>query len=177
MNIEDFNKSARDVLELMLKFEFIKNEFNNKEISSEITHNFGKAMDLYMDDSPRRPYYSIADVSSEASAEINIPEPPNNLAELSNHLDDGGYFEAMLANNQHLKTRYKLEDEDYRSLINIFYEDLCLCIESRYYMRDNPIVYFENIFYVYKEGGFPCGWKGGKGPKKGALVVLTATDQ
>jgi hypothetical protein len=171
-SVEDFPFRVQEVLNFMLTKKFLSAPFqcNNRKI--EVFKNFNTAMDMYLDQDIKKPYYFLPDITEDAKSNYHIPPPPNRLREFALHRDEMNYFNRMIKNNSHLDKIPGIDDDDLESLIGSFYEDLIACAKARLF-SEMPISYFEDIFDVYKNNGWPFCWKSSKGKKHGNFVVFS----
>lgn len=133
----------------------------------EITHSQKEAYDLYTVEEPPAPYFSYPDLIGYVVPSCFTPfydveeidERVNNLwSSISDNLWEYVYKEIK---NLDLD-RKELEDIDgfiYNDFLSIIAYKSFSQIPSKK-INENRKMFLEKQIEVYKNGGFPCGWKG-----------------
>ena len=109
----------------------------------EITHSQKEAYDLYTDQDPPMPYFSYPELIGEVVSSNFTPF--YDVEEIDEKID-----------------RKELEDIDgfiYNDFLSIIAYKSFVEIDDRE-IDENDKMFLEKQIEVYKNGGFPCGWKG-----------------
>ncbi len=133
----------------------------------EITHSQKKAYDLYTDQDPPVSYFSYPELIGDVVPSNFIPfyelqATRDKIRSLWLKLDDDIWdYVRSEVSNRHLQLK-ELKDIDnfiYNDFLSIIaYKSLAKIDDKN--IDENDKMFLEKQIEVYKNGGFPCGWKG-----------------
>lgn len=162
--------------ELIASKEFLSGAFSLE--GYEITHSQKEAYDLYTDQDPPSPYFSYPEligevVPSNFTPFYDVEEIDEKVDNLWNSIFDSlwGYIYKEIKNLN--LDRKELEDIDgfiYNDFLSIIAYKSFAEIDDKE-IDENEKMFLEKQIEVYKNGAFPCGWKG-EFPN-GVMVVYT----
>ena len=133
----------------------------------EITHSQKEAYDLYTDQDPPVPYFSYPELIGNVVPSNFIPfyelqAIRDKIRQLWLKLDDDiwDYVRSEVSNR-------KLQLKELKDIDNFIYNDFLSIIAYKSLAKiddkdidENDKMFLEKQIEVYKDGGFPCGWKG-----------------
>ena len=133
----------------------------------EITHSQKEAYDLYTDQDPPSPYFSYPELIGEV-----VPSnftPFYDVKEIDEKVDNlwisifNSLWEYVCKETGNIDLDWKeLEDIDgfiYNDFLSIIAYKSLVEIDDKN-IDENDKIFLEKQIEVYKNGGFPCGWKG-----------------
>lgn len=133
----------------------------------EITHSQKEAYDLYTDQDPPVPYFSYPELIGNVVPSNFIPF--YDVKEIDEKVDNlwnsifNSLWEYVYKEMENIDLdRKELEDIDgfiYNDFLSIIaYKSLAKIDDKN--IDENDKMFLEKQIEVYKDGGFPCGWKG-----------------
>ena len=133
----------------------------------EITHSQKTAYDLYTDQDPPLPYVSYPELIGNVVPSNFIPfyefqDIRDKIRSLWMELDDDiwDYVRGEVSNrNLHLKELKDIDNFIYNDFLSIIAYKSFAEIDDKE-IDKNDKMFLEKQIEVYKNGGFPCGWKG-----------------
>lgn len=133
----------------------------------EITHSQKKAYDLYTDQDPPVPYFSYPEligevVSSNFTPFYDVEEIDEKIDNLWDSIFDNLWKYVYKEMKSLDLDRKELEDIDgfiYNDFLSIIAYKSFVEIDDRE-IDENDKMFLEKQIEIYKNGGFPCGWKG-----------------
>ena len=133
----------------------------------EITHSQKEAYDLYTDQDPPMPYFSYPEligevVSSNFTPFYDVEEIDEKIDILWDSIFDNLWKYVYKEMKSLDLDRKELEDIDgfiYNDFLSIIAYKSFVEIDDRE-IDENDKMFLEKQIEVYKNGGFPCGWKG-----------------
>ena len=133
----------------------------------EITHSQKKAYDLYTDQDPPVPYFSYPELIGEVVPSNFTPfydfeEIDEKIDNLWDSIFDNLWKYAYKEMKSLDLDRKELEDIDgfiYNDFLSIIAYKSFVEIDDRE-IDENDKMFLDKQIEVYKNGGFPCGWKG-----------------
>ncbi len=138
----------------------------------EITHSQKTAYDLYTDQDPPLPYVSYPELIENVVPSNFIPfyefqDIRDKIRSLWMELDDDiwDYVRGEVSNrNLHLKELKDIDNFIYNDFLSIIaYKSFAEIDDKEIDDKEidkNDKMFLEKQIEVYKNGGFPCGWKG-----------------
>lgn len=159
--------------ELIMSKGFLSGSFSLE--GYEITHSQKEAYDLYTDEEPPAPYFSYPDLIGDVVPSNFIPfyelqDIRDKIRSLWTELDDDiwDYVRREVSNRN-------LQLKELKDIANFIYNDFLSIIAYKSFVElvkiddgeiedkeidKNEKMFLEKQIEVYKNGGFPCGWKG-----------------
>ena len=171
-SIKDFPIGVQEVLNLMTSGSLLSLPYAGAVPVSRLSHDLKGAVDAATDQDIKKPLQFLGDVTAAASGEIYVP--PSDIhpfrMQFIYFLDEVNLFDTILLQITPSCKKAKLGKALTATLANIMYEDLVACAESRLFAT-TPHQYFERMFSIYRDHGFPFAWKGTK--KSGDFVIFS----
>ena len=133
----------------------------------EITHSQKETYDLYTDQDPPSPYFSYPELIENVVPSNFIPfyelqDIRDKIRSFWLKLDDDiwDYVRSEVSNrNLQLKELKDIDNFIYNDFLSIIAYKAFAEIDNKN-IDENDKMFLEKQIEVYKNGGFPCGWKG-----------------
>lgn len=166
----EFPKSVQEVLSLIREGPLLQTKYTGAP-PPLLVKNINIAMEMYLNQDAEPPNQFIGDITEDASGDIPSPPLDERIEKFRALRREINYYELMFEYFYRHKP-FRASRDDIRMFANCVYEDLILCAEARL-MLPNSHPYFEKMMCIYKNQGFPCGWRGGETWKHGDFIVYS----
>ena len=135
-----------------------------------------RAMKIYMNQDVEPPGYFLPDILS--SAEGDIPLATDEQEPLDTALIDYkkqiNFYQVALNRIQPLQALYAMSDHEISVMADTMGNYLYYCAASRLLLPEPQThPFYERLFSVLKDQGFPCGWVGGEDWKTGDFLIFS----
>lgn len=174
INEEIFPKKVREVIEYVRSGDFLKGPYKGFLDEERLITDAKKAIEIYTDQDVEPPLYFLLDITQDASGDIpygddeKLRELKISLIEFEEQID----FHSLILNRLGHLQESKINKSEMALLADAIGSDLFLCAKARLLIEDSH-PYFERIFDIYKNQGFPCGWIGGDNSREGDFLIYS----
>lgn len=134
------------------------------------------ALERYTNQDVEPPDHFLLDITADAAGEIPMKSEIKELSELKRKLveydEQEDFCEIVLRKISSASEDLEINAVQSRLLADAISGDLYKCAEARLCLkRSHP--YFERVFEIYKNHGFPCGWRGGDNWRDGDFYIYS----
>lgn len=169
-----FPSAVIEIFDFIVHGEVLAAAYTGAEFSGLMLNDMSVALEHYTNQDVEPPDHFLLDITADAAGEI--PENPEikefsglkrSLVEYDERED---FYEIILKKVSTVSGDLEINAAQSRLLADAISGDLYKCAEARLCLeRSHP--YFERVFEIYKNQGFPCGWRGGDNWRDGDFYI------
>jgi hypothetical protein len=168
-----FPKSVQEVLDFWIHGDILGAPYGGTAPPERLVKSMKAAVDLYTDQDVAPPLYFLQDISNDANGEIPLPDTDQEdmdtaLIELYDEMD----LKIILNKVKALESQMPVSDHMAAVIAGSIAENLYNIARSRLLMP-RPHPFFEKLFGVLKNQGFPCAWIGGADCHAGDFIIFS----
>jgi len=169
-----FPQGTQEVLNFLSDGHILEKPYQKSVSSDRIIKDPKAAMAIYMDQDVSPPKYFLPDITSGAEGAIPPADGEQEALDVAliEYEEQVNFYQKVLSKIKFLKNEYLMSDHEISVMADTIGSYLYHCARSRLLLpQGHP--YFEKIFSILKDQGFPCGWLGGNSWEAGDFLIFS----
>ncbi|BFO56699.1 hypothetical protein [Acidovorax sacchari] len=171
-----FPSNVVEVFDFIVRGELLVTAYAGDGFPALMLDDMGTALERYTNQDVEPPDHFLLDITADAAGEIpanpEIKEFSGLKRSLVEYDEQEDFYEIILRKISTVSEDLEINAAQSRLLADAISGDLYKCAEARLCLeRSHP--YFERVFEIYKNQGFPCGWRGGDNWRDGDFYIYS----
>jgi hypothetical protein len=169
-----FPANVREVLDFVTAGDILRQPYSGGIAPEMLIKDAKKALRLYGDQDAKPPRHFLPDITESAAGDIPFGDEGQQALKrgLREHEEQTDFCGAVLQKISRYKKEWGLKKNEITVLADAIGNSLYLCAKARL-LTAQPHPYFEKLFAVIKNQGFPCGWSGQDNWRSGEFIVFS----
>lgn len=171
-----FPANVVEVFDFIVNGDFLATAYMGKVSPDLLIEDLNSALENYTDQDVEPPDYFLLDITADASGEIPAAPENSDLSDLKYKLieydEQEDFYEVILNKISLISEDLGINKEKSKLLADAISGDLYKCAEARLFLKKSH-PYFERFFEIYKNQGFPCGWRGSDNWREGYFYIYS----
>ncbi|WP_152033839.1 hypothetical protein [Paracidovorax avenae] len=171
-----FPSNVVEVFDFIVHGELLVTAYAGDGSPALMLDDMGTALERYTNQDVEPPDHFLLDITADAAGEIplkpEIKEFSESKRKLAEYDEQKDFYQIILRKVSLISEGLEITKTQSRLLADAISGDLYKCAEARLCLKSSH-PYFERVFAIYKNQGFPCGWRGGDNWRDGDFYIYS----